>query len=151
MKRICAWCQRELGEVAPLDDPRVTHGICAECSARRLDDFAGHRDPARSCEKGNGGMTPDPAKTEDLAERLAREAAGDLALKYWSANAVPVERATIRAHEWENYQARVVVVLRQMQAEAARVARAICQHPHGMVRCEYGDAPERIAAAIEAL
>lgn len=40
MKVLCAWCQREgkpalLGERDPLDDPKETHGICAE-HARRL-------------------------------------------------------------------------------------------------------------------
>lgn len=30
MTRVCAWCQppHEMGEVAPLEDTRVTHGMC---------------------------------------------------------------------------------------------------------------------------
>ena len=34
MKVVCSWCRKEgkaefVGEKAPLDDPRETHGICA--------------------------------------------------------------------------------------------------------------------------
>jgi hypothetical protein len=36
MIRQCAWCRRELGEVAPLEDRSVTHGLCAECRTRLL-------------------------------------------------------------------------------------------------------------------
>jgi len=31
MKIQCAWCGKDLGEKEPLDDGRVTHGICQEC------------------------------------------------------------------------------------------------------------------------
>lgn len=31
MIRECAWCKRILGEKEPLDDPKVTHGICENC------------------------------------------------------------------------------------------------------------------------
>lgn len=34
MKRICAWCGKGLGEVEPLDDSSVTHGICPDCSSK---------------------------------------------------------------------------------------------------------------------
>ena len=27
----CAWCGEEMGEKEPLDDPRITHGICEGC------------------------------------------------------------------------------------------------------------------------
>ena len=27
----CAWCGEEMGEKEPLDDERITHGICEEC------------------------------------------------------------------------------------------------------------------------
>lgn len=38
MIRICAWCSRFLGEIPPLDDDRLTHGICDACvSAVRAD------------------------------------------------------------------------------------------------------------------
>jgi hypothetical protein len=29
----CAWCRRRTGHVPPLDDTRVTHGICPACEA----------------------------------------------------------------------------------------------------------------------
>lgn len=32
MKRICAWCGKKMGEIAPLDDPGITHGICRWCN-----------------------------------------------------------------------------------------------------------------------
>ena len=32
MKRVCAWCNADLGEREPLDDLRVTHGICGVCA-----------------------------------------------------------------------------------------------------------------------
>lgn len=31
MKRICAWCNKDMGEKAPYDDNRETHGICDCC------------------------------------------------------------------------------------------------------------------------
>jgi hypothetical protein len=31
MKRKCGWCGKDMGEKEPLDDPRETHGMCAEC------------------------------------------------------------------------------------------------------------------------
>ena len=31
MKRYCAWCRLDMGRKEPLDDPRVTHGICQVC------------------------------------------------------------------------------------------------------------------------
>ena len=36
MVRQCAWCKELLGQLAPLEDRAVTHGICAACSARLL-------------------------------------------------------------------------------------------------------------------
>jgi hypothetical protein len=32
--RTCAWCERFLGITPPVADPKVTHGICADCSER---------------------------------------------------------------------------------------------------------------------
>ena len=32
MIRICAWCKRPMGEKEPLDDKRITHGMCEKCS-----------------------------------------------------------------------------------------------------------------------
>jgi len=34
MFRWCAYCQRLIGEVAPFDDFRITHGACAACAGR---------------------------------------------------------------------------------------------------------------------
>lgn len=31
MKRVCAWCQKDMGEVPPLEDTGTTHGICEDC------------------------------------------------------------------------------------------------------------------------
>lgn len=36
MTRLCAWCCRVLGEIAPLEDASVTHGLCPECHAKML-------------------------------------------------------------------------------------------------------------------
>jgi len=32
MKAICSYCRSDLGEREPLDDPRVTHGMCDACA-----------------------------------------------------------------------------------------------------------------------
>ncbi len=39
MFRKCAWCQKDLGEIEPLDDKRVTHGICGPCSISEMEKF----------------------------------------------------------------------------------------------------------------
>lgn len=31
MIRQCAWCSDLLGQIEPLDDPTVTHGLCTSC------------------------------------------------------------------------------------------------------------------------
>ena len=31
MKIRCSWCKKDLGEKAPYEDNRVSHGICAAC------------------------------------------------------------------------------------------------------------------------
>ena len=31
MRRVCAWCQKDLGEKEPLDNKTLTHGLCKEC------------------------------------------------------------------------------------------------------------------------
>ena len=33
MRVVCSYCQADLGEKEPLDDPAVSHGICAVCHA----------------------------------------------------------------------------------------------------------------------
>ena len=32
MKRICSYCRKDMGEKEPLDDDRVSHGICPDCA-----------------------------------------------------------------------------------------------------------------------
>jgi PAS domain-containing protein len=32
MRAICSYCRLDLGEREPLDDPRVTHGMCPACA-----------------------------------------------------------------------------------------------------------------------
>lgn len=36
MIRQCAWCLLILGEVSPLSDKNVTHGICKECEDKLM-------------------------------------------------------------------------------------------------------------------
>lgn len=38
MFRACAWCERFLGVSLPLADPKITHGICPDCTERLLRD-----------------------------------------------------------------------------------------------------------------
>ncbi len=32
MIRICAWCNRPMGEKEPFDDKSITHGMCEKCA-----------------------------------------------------------------------------------------------------------------------
>jgi hypothetical protein len=41
MKRICAWCGRELDQVERRENQPLTHGLCPECRRRF---FAGAKD-----------------------------------------------------------------------------------------------------------
>ncbi|HLN32236.1 MAG TPA: hypothetical protein VK395_31195 [Gemmataceae bacterium] len=34
MKRLCAWCGRELNQSEPREDARVSHGVCQVCRRR---------------------------------------------------------------------------------------------------------------------
>jgi len=34
MKTICSYCRSDMGETEPLEDQRVSHGLCPECAAR---------------------------------------------------------------------------------------------------------------------
>jgi hypothetical protein len=36
MTRVCAWCHTWMGEKAPLEDRRITHGICPRCNAVQI-------------------------------------------------------------------------------------------------------------------
>ena len=33
---ICAWCKRVLGMKEPVEDERITHGICSECQLKLI-------------------------------------------------------------------------------------------------------------------
>ncbi len=33
MKRVCAWCGKDMGEEKPIENTEITHGICRECMA----------------------------------------------------------------------------------------------------------------------
>jgi len=39
MKRICAWCGRELGEKGNPQASLPTHGICQQCKAKYLEEL----------------------------------------------------------------------------------------------------------------
>jgi hypothetical protein len=65
MKRICAWCLREgmpayLGEVEPLDDPTVTHGICGRHRLEILQELSStERAPAAAAPAEPPRLPPD--------------------------------------------------------------------------------------------
>lgn len=40
MIRQCAWCKGMMGEVAPVADKRITHGICKKCEIAMKKDSA---------------------------------------------------------------------------------------------------------------
>ena len=50
MKRICAWCLKDMGDIAP-EQPGVTHGICEECKAKIMAEKDGHN------HTGGGGVS----------------------------------------------------------------------------------------------
>lgn len=52
---ICAWCKREMGEIPPLDDNRISHGICPECG-RELERAESEED--ETIELEDLGLTP---------------------------------------------------------------------------------------------
>ncbi|MFH2008672.1 MAG: hypothetical protein ABI333_18945 [bacterium] len=41
MKRICSYCRKPLGTVAPLDDDTITHGMCVPCKERFVSQWEG--------------------------------------------------------------------------------------------------------------
>jgi hypothetical protein len=56
MKRYCAWCRLDMGRKEPLDDPRVTHGICQACGegmVRAAKRQPGDRGEARRTEQAS--------------------------------------------------------------------------------------------------
>ena len=47
MSTVCAWCTKILGAIAPLDDLRISQGICPACDAtvrRQLEGPEGRAD-----------------------------------------------------------------------------------------------------------
>lgn len=38
MIRVCCGCKTVLGEKPPLEDTRITHGLCPDCFQRELDE-----------------------------------------------------------------------------------------------------------------
>lgn len=48
MKIMCNWYHlpRQIGEKEPMDDYRITHGICADCRSRVLEEIAELREIA---------------------------------------------------------------------------------------------------------
>jgi hypothetical protein len=39
MVTVCAWCQKYMGSMEPLQETRISHGICGDCAERdSLDD-----------------------------------------------------------------------------------------------------------------
>jgi hypothetical protein len=39
MRRICSWCQKDMGEAPDDDTDFDTHGICEECNVEQEKDF----------------------------------------------------------------------------------------------------------------
>jgi len=54
IKRICAWCKKEMGEKEVPDDSKyeATHGICPDCRER---EFPKRHDNEDEPESGGGG------------------------------------------------------------------------------------------------
>lgn len=34
LQLVCAWCGADLGQKEPIEDKRVSHGICKSCEAK---------------------------------------------------------------------------------------------------------------------
>lgn len=43
MIRQCAWCLKIMGQVAPLSDKNITHGICKQCEKKMMDKYVGEK------------------------------------------------------------------------------------------------------------
>ena len=60
MRRKCAWCDRDLGPVAPFDNAAITHTICVLCSARLLNALRQTLQPPAAI--ALAGLTPLPLR-----------------------------------------------------------------------------------------
>ena len=43
MLRKCAWCGEEMGEIEPISDKSITHGMCSECLDKQMEKFEENR------------------------------------------------------------------------------------------------------------
>lgn len=48
MKRVCAWCGRELDQSERFEDAQVTHGVCQDCRRRFFDSARAKEASSRS-------------------------------------------------------------------------------------------------------
>jgi hypothetical protein len=55
VKLICAWCLKDLGDIAP-EQPGVTHGVCEECKRKIMAELHSQR-PTSSLD-GGGVFAP---------------------------------------------------------------------------------------------
>lgn len=39
MKRVCAWCGKDMGRTEPLEDLSTTHGICESCRQKMANEM----------------------------------------------------------------------------------------------------------------
>lgn len=78
--RQCAWCKKVLGEVAPYNDTRTTHGICEACLKKEMQE-------ARKLKKNPIAVYNPPAQVagtiyKSAIEIRAKKSGSDLAGKY---------------------------------------------------------------------
>lgn len=54
MKRLCAWCGRELKQAKPSETDEATHGICTECRFKHFGPDEGKKADVMDRRKSNG-------------------------------------------------------------------------------------------------
>jgi hypothetical protein len=67
MQRRCAWCGVDMGRKEPLDDDRVTHGLCPPCSKTAF----------RSAVPAPGGHSAATRSGQPAPEKRPRPVAAD--------------------------------------------------------------------------
>jgi len=60
MIRQCAWCQRQIGQVPPLEDLSITHTVCEPCGQELLNDLVSMDDFVRESQEPCATTEPDP-------------------------------------------------------------------------------------------